>query len=595
MNAEFVSVVRQRSARDLLVYSRMGWVLYPMGFLLCVASGLYQQNPAFFIGFVVFYALLLVWRVIQFRHFSTEPQSIRWFAIRVFLASSLWGVGAAYAAVHSHELAYAEALYIGSLALLGIGGLVMYVPVLWVFVTHLMGYAFSYSVASFFWLGFDAIPMVAGSLALEMGLLWVGRRQYLTHSRILVSSLLLERRAKELESAYAKLKEVNVHRVQFLESLSSEMHSSLDSINRVSEFLKQTSLGHEQLRMVETSRRTTCDLVQYLEGISEISAIESGKAEFFQDQIFLSRLLSGFFEEFAQQAVIAGRSFVYRLQPGLPEVVMADRHRLVQLVRIMCENCLRMTDSGGVIRVHIEWIADSKTDNTGHLLLRFSDTGVGLDHKYIRSLIDDAYLATNESESPMRGVSMHFALLGRILFRMRGTFKTDSLGDSGNAYEMEIPLEIVSWRTHPGESLEAHFDSLGLDEDDLPRILLIDENALNQRLVSRLCEVWGYTLEFASTSQQAMQWMELRHFDLVLVDLLMPMFDSFGTIQSIRQQAQVQQRRVPIVGLSSDMHGEGQKAASAIGVSAFVGKPFSPDVLYQVIAEQLNTKKNRYE
>lgn len=589
MNAEFVAKVRHRCRRDLLSSARMGWLLYPCGFFLGYLSGMPAFNPRLYYSIGVGFTILLLLRFWFYRRSEESQHRMMGMMVRVFLASALWGILATYGAAHANDLTFPEVLHFGSLAIVGIGGLVMYTPVYAMYLMYMSGYCVTFSVGQFFWGGSDKYAVMLSSFIVQAGLVWVGRRQHLAHSRAVVSSLLLERRARELESAYRKLELSSSHRVQFMQSLSAELHSSLDGINRVSEFLKQTPLGDEQLRLVETARRTTRDLVQYLEGVSEISALESGKAEFFQDQIYLPRTLGGLLEELSQQALLSGRSFVYRLQPGLPDVVLTDRHRLQQLVRIMAENCLRMTDAGGMIRLHAEWCENVSSSDSGHLLLRFTDTGVGMDTAQIRNLIEDAYLAQNEVESPLRGASLHFALLGRILFRMHGQFKVESLSEVGNAYEITLPLKIVMWRSQTGEELEAGFDSLGLDEDDLPRILLVDDNVLHQHLMAKLCIAWGYSLEIAASGPQALQWFELRHFDLVLIDVLMPQLDCHETLRCIRERATLQNTHIPVVGLSNDFQEEGQRASAAAGVDAFVAKPFAPDLLYRIISDYLHS------
>lgn len=594
MNSEFVAKIRQRSRRDLLHSARMGWLLYPCGAFLGYLSGLSALNSLLFWGVVALFSVLLVLRFWYYWRSGGEPLRLHAFVARISTGSAVWGMLNAYAVVHAHQLIFYEVMYFGSLLLIGVGGLLMYVPVFPVFLAYVGSYTVAFSVTLLVCGGLDHYAVVLANLLVVTAVALAGRRQYMMHSRALVSSLLLERRARELETAYSKLETASTHRMQFMQSLTAELHAALDGINRVSEFLKQTPLGDGQMRLVETARRTTRDLVQYLEGISEISALESGKAEFFQDQIYLPRTLGGLLEELAQQALLGGRSFVYRLQPGLPEVVLSDRHRLQQLVRIMVENCMRLTDAGGTIRLHAEWKETTAADDTGILHMRFTDNGVGMDIMQVRSLIEDAYMATNDADSPLRGVCMHFALLGRILFRMHGHFHVESLGDVGNAYEITIPLTVLSWRNAAGDVLEAHFDSLGLDEDDLPRILLVDDNVLHQRLLDKLCVAWGYALEIATTGAQALQWIELRHFDLLLVDVLMPVLDCHETLSSIRRHAAGHHYILPIVGLSNDSHGEGQRAAMAVGVDAFVPKPFAPDTLYQVLNEQLIGKNKTH-
>jgi len=268
VNAEFVEKIRQRSLRDLILAARMGWILYPVGVLLAYFSGLSRFSPKLFLAFLTSFSVLLVLRFLNYRKTETEPVHYKLFVAWSVTGAFLWGVVAAYGVAHAGELPYYTILLFGSLAIIGMGGLIMYVPVFAFFLAYLGSYYSAFSFVLLVTQGHSAWPFLLGNLAVLALLVWIGHRLHMAHALALVSSLLLERRARELESAYQKLEKTNAHRIQFMQTLSSELHASLDGINRVSEFLKQTPLGDEQLRLVETARRTTRDLVQYLEGVS---------------------------------------------------------------------------------------------------------------------------------------------------------------------------------------------------------------------------------------------------------------------------------------------------------------------------------------
>lgn len=588
MKEEFAAKIRHRCLQDVIHTARYGWVLYLAAIVLAMVSGAAGDAPGLFAGMSVGFGILILWRY-HYYHLPVDKRTSRQFLLRIILASSLWGLFTAYSVANCSELPFISVLFFGTLLVIGVGGLLLYVPVFPFYLGYMAGYAATFSIfllvlggVGRFWY------IVLGNLAVQAGLLWVGLRQHRSHVRGVTSSFLLERRARELETAYSRLERSNQQRVLFLENLASELYTSLDGINRVSEYLRQTPLGEEQLRMVESSRRATKDLVQYLEGIAEIAAIESGKNQTVLEPVLLVRSLGGLLEELAQQALLSGRSFNYRIQPGLPEVVRSDRAHLLRLVRIMAENSLRMTDPGGTIRMMAEWREPDAQNPDGRLVMRFTDNGVDMDQSHIRALIDDAYLTQNESDALMRGVSLHFALLGRILHVLRGSFVLERLEEGGNAYELSVPLEVDSWSSPGSSGIEAGFDSLGLDEDEQPRVLLVDENVLHQRLFGKLCSAWGYSLELVNTYQQAAQWCELRRFDIVVADIGAEAVVGNGDLRALREMLDKTEPRIPLIGIGSDRNGEGQRIAAIAGLQAFVAKPYAPDTLFWTLSEQLS-------
>jgi signal transduction histidine kinase/ActR/RegA family two-component response regulator len=404
-------------------------------------------------------------------------------------------------------------------------------------------------------------------------------RRAMSAARDLVAALerkneTLQRQARELEEARASAEQASIAKSQFLAVTSHEIRTPMNGILGAMELLIGTSLSEEQTRYVRIAHRSGTALLGLIDDVLDLSRIEASRLELRLESIELPALLSEAVELIRIGARDKGILVHVELAPGLPRWVRGDALRLRQVLVNLLSNAVKFTEGGEVVlqaaRVH----GDERA-----LRLSVRDTGIGIPPGQLAAIFSAFTQVDSSSTRRHGGSGLGLAIVHEIVTLMGGTVAVESRPGQGSTFTVELPLEEAAepegWASEPAP--------------DRPgtaiRVLLAEDDAVNQLVVAGMLERMGCTVETVADGAAALDASSLGVHDIVFMDCHMPVMDGWEAARQIRAaETSTGRRRVAIVALTADALPSERERCLAAGMDDFLTKPVSSAQLADTIA-----------
>lgn len=430
-----------------------------------------------------------------------------------------------------------------------------------------------------------AIPAAAGLLALPLGfggyagvpLATLGIVLVLLLSYLVMIAQSNMRVAAELETAQRDAIAANEAKSAFLAVMSHELRTPMNGVLGMARALQRTRLDARQQTYVDTILRSGDGLLSILNDVLDISKIEAGRMELEVVAFDPKELGDQVVELWAEGARAKQLTLTCEADPQLPPRVLGDETRVRQIVMNLVSNALKFTETGSI---RLEFAAAPGADGDGGIEIRVVDTGLGMTPQQQGRLFTPFVQAESSTARRFGGTGLGLAICRDLATRMGGEIGVESEAGRGSTFRVWLPLPAAE----PAATEDAAPAAL-----PALRILVADDNPINQAVARAVLEAAGVTIETAGDGAEVLERLRREPFDLVLMDVHMPLMDGVEAVGRIRD-GQAGPSDIPVIALTADaMTGE-EARLKALGFDALQHKPVQPGALITAIAEVLATQ-----
>ncbi|MGL6109412.1 MAG: ATP-binding protein [Rubrivivax sp.] len=411
---------------------------------------------------------------------------------------------------------------------------------------------------------FLCLLVLAFGLVAMRQLRLLGERQ-----RALVDLTAHLREARQQAEAASDAKSV------FLANMSHEIRTPFHGLLGMLSLLRETGLNARQVDYLRTATESADHLLTILNDVLDMSLLESGRLSLSEEPVTLRDLLREVEALMRPQAQLKSLALHIDADPGLPEQVRADRTRVKQILFNLLNNAMKFSDRGVVVLdVHRAGAADG----TEQLEFVVTDTGIGMDQATLERLFT-RFSQGDESRSRRHGGTGLGLEISRSLARlMGGDVTAKSVSGEGSSFSFRMPLHAVPSSPAAAAARSASA-SPAIEGAGSLRVLVAEDHPVNRQYMAALLEGMGHQPFFAGNGLEAVQAIREQRFDVVLMDLHMPLLDGVAATLSIRALPDGAAATVPIIALTADAFAQTRERCLMAGMNDFLAKPVSPEKL----------------
>ncbi len=414
------------------------------------------------------------------------------------------------------------------------------------------------------WVHFESVPR-----PLDNGdVIWTGILLEITEFKQAEQAMA---RAKEAAESASKAKS------EFLANMSHELRTPLNGVMAMMQLLEMTPLDAEQTEYVHLAKQSSERLTRLLSDLLDISRIEAGKIEIRSEKFVVQELLRSVSELFSTSARDKGVSLDFSMDASVPQTLAGDEARLRQVLFNLVGNAVKFTEKG-LVRLEMTTLAPLR-DERCRILFVVSDTGIGIPEEKLPHLFTPFFQVEGSYTRKYQGAGLGLAIVRRLVDLMDGEISMDSELGEGTTVYVVVPMSRPA-QAHGGKTLSRGRE--GADRPLAMRILLAEDDRSNALAASKLLEKEGHDVTVVENGRQALDVLESRDFDCILMDVQMPVLDGLEATGAIRSSDK-KFADIPIIALTAySMTGDREKFLAA-GMSDYLSKPFRIEELRKVL------------
>ena len=385
------------------------------------------------------------------------------------------------------------------------------------------------------------------------------------------------KQAKEEALESSKIKE------EFLSSMSHEIRTPLNAIIGTTNLLMQENPELAENDKFKLLRFSSNNLLGLINNVLDYSKIESGNIVIEEKDFELRDLVSSLFSSWKSVAEQKDVELIMKYDDGLPEVVKGDAVRLSQVLNNLVNNALKFTQEG-----FVQLMVTRDPDKEEQVLFEVRDTGIGIPEDKHELVFQSFQQVSSGLAEHAGGTGLGLPICQKLLGLMGSGLQLTSKEGFGSRFGFSIKFregnkkQIVKTNDAGMQQLDMH-------------ILLVEDNRANQFIASSFLEKWGVTLTIADNGQQALDIVGKEKFDLILMDIRMPVMDGYTAARFIREMDGEYYQKVPIIALTASTILDVRRKVVDMEFDGYLGKPFRPRELYETLVKYYKKEYNGWE
>ena len=381
-----------------------------------------------------------------------------------------------------------------------------------------------------------------------------------------------EQDKRKLQEALTTAERASRAKTDFLFNMSHDLRTPMNAIIGYTELAQREGVSEEDMHVYFTKIDSSSKhLLSLINDILEMSRVESGKMTLEPVEMDITEVIRESGELFSSQMKEKGIAFTAEAKDIRSPWVLCDKNRLDRVILNLISNAYKFTPEGGEVSVTLCQIGE--TEETASFELRVKDSGIGMSKEFSEKLFTPFERERTSTVSGIQGTGLGLSITRSIMDLMGGTIAVDT--EQGRGTEFTVNVTFPKAETHREEEPENTDESKPFDFSGIS-VLLVEDNEINREIASMILSQEGFVIDTAENGRIAVDKVEENdpgHYDLILMDVQMPVMDGYTATRTIRALGDPERARVPIVAMTANAFKEDVDAANEAGMDGHIAKP----------------------
>ncbi|KAF0200434.1 MAG: pas/pac sensor hybrid histidine [Bacteroidetes bacterium] len=371
---------------------------------------------------------------------------------------------------------------------------------------------------------------------------------------------------------------------QFLSNMSHEIRTPMNAIIGFTKVLLKTDMSVRQKEYLSAIKLSGDALIVLINDILDLAKVDSGKMIFEQTPFRLSLSISAMLHLFEAKIREKNLELIKEYDPEIPDVLVGDPVRLHQIILNLVSNAVKFT-SKGTISVSVRLL--SQDDKKVNIEFSISDTGIGIEKSKLKKIFENFQQATSGTSRLFGGTGLGLAIVKHLVEAQNGEISVESKIGEGSTFS--FALDFLKTDAQAGAETELFDPELKEDIKNI-KVLVVEDIPLNQLLMKTLLDEFEFECDIAANGKIAIEKLEAGAYDIILMDLQMPVMNGFEATDYIRKKMK---SKIPIIALTADVTTMDLDKCKAVGINDYVSKPVDERVLYAKMLKHLKKSKGQ--
>lgn len=389
----------------------------------------------------------------------------------------------------------------------------------------------------------------------------------------------------ELKITRDKLLEAEQFKDQFLANMSHEIRTPMNAIIGASNLVLNTKLDEVQMKYMRAVKQSSANLLVIINDILDLSKIKSGKLEFEHIPFNTKEVIEGVITTLHFKAEEKGLSLTSTIASDVPATIVGDQVRLSQVLLNLVSNAIKFTSKGGVT---IDCKLKGRKDNKAEIEFAVTDSGIGIPEDKFDKIFESFSQVGAETTRLYGGTGLGLTISRQLVSLQGGTITVKSKLGEGTTFTATIPYEVYSGIGMEEDKHQSR--ETGADKVKNIRILIAEDNEMNQMVVVDTLEglIEGVQIDIAENGKIAVEKLQQKEYDLILMDVQMPEMNGYEAAKYIREQLPPPLNKMKIMAMTASATKPEVDKCFSSGMDDYISKPFDPDDLLKKIISLIN-------